>query len=419
MKNRVLTAAIIFLLHFVITTADDITDQINRRSLELYEEAVQIRRDLHQIPEPCFSEHRTSAYIRNYLLKLGLSVKSGIAGTGIRAVLTGNRPRPVVAIRCDMDALPITEKTGLPFSSRNPGFMHACGHDAHMTNGLIAAKILTGMRRQLPGTVVFVFQPCEEGTTDGTPSGAHRMLEEGILQDPPVDLMLGLHVLPGLPAGTVAYREGSLMANVAAVLLEISGKSSHGAMPHQGIDAIYASACAIQQFQSLVSRSRDPNERAVLTIGTIEGGVAYNVIAETVTMRGTVRTFSEKTEEMIEEGMRKIMDGLKRAMGISYRYRFTRSTKFVWNDPPLTRFLIPLFREMLEEDQVIEIDPLTVGEDFSVYSHAIPSFFFLLGAGEGPPLHHPRFSVDETLFRHGPRLLAAAAVRCLKAWETR
>ena len=391
----------------------DFHTYFQKKAKEYFPEAVRIRRHLHKHPELCFNEIKTSAFIAGYLRKCGLHVQTGIAGTGIKAILKGNRDQPVVGIRSDMDALPITEQTGLDFQSENKGIMHACGHDGHMTNVLLAAKMLSRVKEKIPGTIVFIFQPCEEGTPDGSPSGADRMIKQGVLENPRIDAMLGLHVMPGYPVGTIALREGPIMANVASIFITIKGKSSHGAFPHQGVDAIYGASLAVIQFQSLISRLKDPNERAVLSIGKIKGGVRLNVIAENVEMEGTVRTFSFETEAMIEKGIENILKGLKQSMGISYDFTFAKTSKYVKNDIKLTRLLTPLFKKLLGEKHVIITDPVTVGEDFSAYSHKIPSLFFFLGAGEKGKLHSPQFSVDENIFLYGPLLFSSAAIELL------
>jgi len=411
---KVFIICLLFFSFFLYPDDFDVHSWLKKKNKEYFSEAVKIRRYLHQIPELCFKEHKTSAYIADYLKKCGLEVHTGIAGTGIKAILRGAKEQPVVGIRSDMDALPILEKTGLEFQSRHQGVMHACGHDAHMTNVLVAAKLLSEIKEKIPGTIVFIFQPCEEGAPDGSASGADRLIKEGILDNPKINAMVGLHVMPGYPAGTVALREGPIMANVASVYITINGKSSHGAFPHQGVDAIYAAACAITQFQSLISRRRDPNERAVLSIGKINGGVRLNVIADKVEMEGTVRTFSFDTQNMIEKGMGNILKGLQTALGITYEFKFEKSSQYVKNDRDLTSRVLPVFKKLLGDQHVVITDPVTVGEDFSAYSHRVPSFFFFLGAGEQGRLHSPTFSVDEKILQYGPFLLSSAALEFLK-----
>jgi amidohydrolase len=230
------------------------------------------------------------------------------------------------------------------------------------------------------------------------------------MDNPRIDVMFGLHILPDIPVGKIAVRSGPLMANVDSVFITIQGKSSHGAFPHQGIDAIYASSCAIIQFQSLISRLKNPNQQAVLSIGKINGGVRLNVIAEKVKMEGTVRTFSAKTQNLIKNGMESILKGLALSQGIRFDYNYVKGTKYVKNDPEITRWAIFLFEKLLGKQNLILSDPLTIGEDFATYSHIIPSLFFFLGAGGKGKLHTPILNPDEKIFHFGPMLLSSLAV---------
>ena len=309
-------------------------ESLKTKNADFFKEAVSIRHRLHAMPEVCNTEKKTSKFIAEYLQDLGLDVETGIAGqNGVKAVLRGGKEGPVVGVRADMDALPIEERTGLKWASTHTGLMHACGHDIHMTNVLIAAKMLSELKEHIAGTVVFIFQPCEEGSSGSVPAGASAMVEAGILDDPKIEALFGLHVMPGFPLGSVALCEGPIMANVATVRITIHGKASHGAFPHQGIDAIYAASSAVVQFQSLISRIKDPNEKAVLSICKINGGVRSNIIAARVEMEGTVRSFSEETENLIEKGMANVLEGLKLSHGITYDYRFGNGSRFVKNDP--------------------------------------------------------------------------------------
>ncbi|MCU0237573.1 MAG: M20 family metallopeptidase [Acidobacteria bacterium] len=375
----------------------------------MFAESVQLRRQLHRMPELCFQEKETSAFVAAYLKKLGLEVSTGIAGTGIKAVLRGGRPGAVVGLRADMDALPIVEATGLPFASQRPGRMHACGHDAHMTHVLAAAKLLAAVRDRLAGTVVFIFQPCEEGAPMKETGGAERLIAAGILENPRLDALFGLHVLPDLPAGKIALRPGAIMANVSWIYVRIQGKAAHGAFPHQGIDAIFAAAQAVNQFQALISRYKDPGEKAVLTIGRINGGVRSNVIAESVEMEGTVRTFSDELENRIRLGMENILRGLETSLGVKTSLDFEKVNPAVMNDAGLHDLVLPVFRRALGKANVLTAEPLTIGEDFSLYSRRLPSLFFFLGSGVGNALHSPAFTVDEGILKVAPALLAAAA----------
>ncbi len=415
---------LLFLIGFVFSAvAQDSKDKektsswgefFKAKAVEYYGEAVNLRRTLHQMPEPCFQEKETSAFVARYLQRLGLKVHKGIGGFGLKAVLKGNAAGPVIAIRADMDALPIEERTGFPFASKNKGTMHACGHDAHMTNVLIAAKMLAGVKEKIPGTIVFIFQPCEEGAPLGKKGGAETMILNGVLENPHIDAILGLHVLPDLPLGTIGVCSGPIMANVASFYITIFGKSSHGAFPHQGVDAIYVAATAILQFQALISRFRDPNEPAVLTVGKITGGVRLNVIAEKVELEGTVRTFSFAFQDKISMGMEKILKGLSIAYGTQYRFDFTKDAPFVKNDPALFEFMLPLLKKELGDANVRIVKPMTIAEDFSHYSHKIPGLYFFLGVGGKAALHTSTFAVDEQVFKIAPALFAAAAVHYLE-----
>ena len=401
-------------LAFPNSSEDPLLPRMKALSESLYSEAVTIRRQLHRIPEPCFMEKETSEFIKQYLKSLGFSQIQTLAGTGLKAVLNGNKNGPVVALRTDMDALPITEQNEVSYKSTKNGFMHACGHDIHMTNFLIAAKILSRFKDSLPGKVVLIVQPCEEGTSDGSPSGAQRMIDEGVLTAPQVNAVIGLHVLPGIPLGSIATRPGPLMANVASLFITIRGRASHGALPNQGVDALYASALAITQFQGLVSRLRDPIDPAVLTIGTIHGGVRMNVIAEEVRMEGTLRSFTFETETMIEKGIENILKGLQMSLGIEYSCQISRMSRYVDNDSVLTSQGLAALKVLLGPKHVLEAKPMTIAEDFANYSHAVPSLFYFLGAGDTPPLHSSTFLPDDSILKTGPLSLAWLAYDTLK-----
>lgn len=388
--------------------------KIREKIEALYSEAVSLRRQLHQFPELCFNEAETAKFIINYLRRWGLEIQTGIGGYGVKAILRGQNSGPVIGIRADMDALPLTEATGLDFSSVNSGVMHACGHDIHITNVLIAARVLAEAKATLPGVVVFIFQPCEEGPADGSPGGADRLLGAGVLENPKIDIMMGLHVMPGYPIGSLAMREGAMMANVSTISIAINGKACHGAAPHEGIDAIYAASLAIIQFQALVSRMKNPAEQAVLSIGQFNAGTRPNIIADKAVLSGTVRTFSPEVELLLENGIENILKGLQSSLGINYEYAFTRSAKYVKNNEKLVSRLMPFFETLLGAGNVITAQPVTIGEDFSVYSHHIPSIFFFLGTGDSAKLHHPAFSPDEKILLTGSLAFVGATLELMK-----
>jgi len=359
------------------------------------------RHHLHKHPEPCYQEHETSCFMARNLREMGFDVTVGLAGTGLKAVLRGGLPGPVLALRADMDALPIQEPDSHAHKSLNPGMMHACGHDVHMANLLMAARMLSELREQVAGQVVFLVQPCEEGTPDGTPTGAFRMIREGALDDPPVDAVLGLHVMPGLPAGSVAIRSGALMANVATIVIDIHGHASHGAFPHEGADAIYVSALAINQFQGLLTRLRNPMDPAVLSIGMIQGGQRCNILADAVHMEGTVRSFSQETEQRIETGIRGILGSLEQVWGVRTAFEFRRMAPCVNNHRELALWAREDLACLLGEGQVQEAEPVTIGEDFAAYGQRVPSLFLFLGAGPQGRLHNPEFHPSDDVLETG------------------
>ncbi len=373
------------------------------------------RRRLHQYPELSFEERETSAMVAGVLRELGLQVRRGIGGTGVVGVLAGAGEGPGVALRADMDALPLQEDTGEEFASRYPGRMHGCGHDAHMTVVLGAAALLAERRRELPGPVVFIFQPGEELP----PGGASRMLAAGVLEDPPVKAAFGLHVTAYLPVGTVGVRSGAIMASADNFTIKIKGRTSHGASPHLGADAIVAAAQAVLALQTIVSRHLDPVQPAVLTVGTINGGDKENIVAGEVTLTGTTRALNNVMRQQLEKGMRQVLAGVAAASGTEI------DLDYLWGYPPLINNagLTELFRrvagEILGPDKVLELaNPSMGAEDFARYAEKVPAVYFNLGAAipgaEPNPWHHPRFNINEDCLPAGAALLAALALRTLE-----
>ncbi|OIQ60892.1 putative hydrolase YxeP [Moorella thermoacetica] len=373
------------------------------------------RRRLHQYPELSFEERETSAMVAGVLRELGLQVRRDIGGTGVVGVLAGAGEGPGVALRADMDALPLQEDTGEEFASRYPGRMHGCGHDAHMTVVLGAAALLAERRRELPGPVVFIFQPGEELP----PGGASRMLAAGVLEDPLVKAAFGLHVTAYLPVGTVGVRSGAIMASADNFTIKIKGRTSHGASPHLGADAIVAAAQAVLALQTIVSRHLDPVQPAVLTVGTINGGDKENIVAGEVTLTGTTRALNNVMRQQLEKGMRQVLAGVAAASGTEI------DLDYLWGYPPLINNagLTELFRrvagEILGPDKVLELaNPSMGAEDFARYAEKVPAVYFNLGAAipgaEPHPWHHPRFNINEDCLPAGAALLAALALRTLE-----
>lgn len=373
------------------------------------------RRQLHRYPELSFNEKKTAAMITGVLKKLGLEVRTGIGGTGVVGILRGMKDnKSAVALRADMDALPLHEDTGVDYASRNSGRMHACGHDAHMSMVLGTAAMLANYRQNLPGSVVFIFQPGEEKP----PGGARLMIEEGVLENPPVKAIFGLHVTSSLPTGTVGIRDGAVMASADNFTIKIKGRSSHGASPHLGSDAIVASAQVILMLQSIVARRLDPVEPCVLTIGTVNGGEKENIVASEVTMTGTVRAINPSLRQQLETEMRQVLEGAAKATDTIIKLDYLHGYPALWNDSNLFKKFHSIATRMLGAEGVKELDVPSMGaEDFARYAEKVPALYFNLGAAipgeEFRPWHHPRFNINEDCLPIGVALLSAAVMDTL------
>ncbi|MET0327692.1 MAG: amidohydrolase [Luteimonas sp.] len=389
----------------------------------LQAKVVDWRRDLHQHPELGNRETRTAGKVADHLRSLGLEPKTGIAHTGVTAVLKGGRPGPRIALRADMDALPVTEQTGLPFAStatatyrgQTTGVMHACGHDAHVAILMGVAEALVGMREQLAGEVLFVFQPAEEGAPEGEDGGASMMLAEGIFRDFEPDAIFGLHVFSTLQAGQIGVRGGPLMAASDSFNIKVIGRQTHGSRPWGGIDPIVAAADIIGTSQSIVSRRTNISELpAVVSFGAINGGIRYNIIPDSVELVGTIRTFDEAVRRDIFADLQNVAAHVAAAHGAKVEAHVPDSTgnPVTVNDPALTARLLPSLRAVAGADNVIET-PLNMGaEDFAYYAKEVPAMFFFVGAtpaGQDPMTapsnHSPQFDVDESALDLGLRAM--------------
>ncbi|MDL2258845.1 M20 family metallopeptidase [Eubacteriales bacterium OttesenSCG-928-K08] len=365
--------------------------------LALHDECIHVRRDLHRIPEIAFEEKKTQAYILNYLRPLEPDLLEEMAGTGVRAVFyahEGKEKKQTIAFRADIDALPVTERTGLEFASVHEGFMHACGHDGHMTIVLLLGKLIHEHRDELHCNVVLLFQPAEEGG-----SGARRMIDEGALHQPRVDRIYGLHLFPELRHGQLGVKRGTFMAQSCGFDLTVLGKSAHGANPEKGIDAVVAAAEIISVLQTVVSRFTSPDEPVVLTIGKIHGGEARNIICDKIVMSGTIRTFSSETRIEVMDRIRRILSGIEVATGCTAEFKEVQLYYSVENPVDMTEEFQLLLREDLKP-----MPHLMIGEDFSFYQQEIPGLFFFVGVGEYsgfPPLHSPYFNFDEKALLYG------------------
>ena len=388
-----------------LVTASWIDKEIDKHLPEI----ISIRRFIHMNPELSNREFDTAKLVSSKLFSLGLEVKTGVARTGVVGLLRGTRDGVTVAIRADMDALPIQELVDIPFKSLNPGVMHACGHDIHTSIALGTAYVLAGLEEKIQGNIKFIFQPAEEGPPPGEEGGASLMIEEGVLEDPPVKAIFGLHVWPE-NIGQVLFSPGPIMASSDWFQIVIKGKSSHGAQPHEGIDSIAIAAQIIVNFQAIISRTIDPLDSAVLTIGKIEGGTRANIIAQDVKLEGTLRTLNPKTRKTIRESMEKVIKGVALSFGADYVLNFQKGNPVVSNHPELAKIMLPTLIKVLGKEQVKELKPQMVAEDFAHYCQKIPGFFFFLGVKNQaektmPPLHNPYFNPDEKCIPLGIKIM--------------
>jgi amidohydrolase len=376
---------------------------------------VAVRRDLHAHPELGNREDRTGRLVAERLLSLGLEVRHPVAKTGVVAVLRGGRPGKVVALRADMDALPLEETNDLPFRSQVKGVMHACGHDAHTAILLGAAEVLAGLRAELPGTVVFLFQPAEEGPPEGEEGGAPLMVKEGALDDPRVEAVFGLHVGSWVSAGQAGWTDGPIFASSDTFRIEVEGKAVHGAQPHMGLDPVPIAAEIVQALQLIVSRQIDGRQPRVLTIGRIQGGTRFNIIADRVAMDGTLRTHDAAVRAEIKARMARTVQGVAEAHGTAATLRFLgEGNPPTVNDGPLARAVAgPALARVFGKDAV-RVEPQMVAEDFPSFGQKAPYFYFLLGTrndakGIGSVNHTAAFDVDEDALPLGVRAMATLA----------
>jgi amidohydrolase len=386
--------------------------QIAQAAEGLRARLVEQRRDFHMHPELSNREERTARVVAERLRALGLDeVKTGVGRHGVVALLKGAKPGPVVAVRTDMDALPVQETIDVPYKSQTPGVKHACGHDVHMTVELGVAEVLSKMREQISGTVKFIFQPAEEGPPPGEEGGASLMIKEGALENPRPAVIFGLHTMPSIEAGQVAYHSGPAMASSDRILITIRGKKSHGAQPQMGVDAIVVAAQCVSALQTIHSRRIDPLEPLVITIGTIKGGDRNNIIADEVQMTGTMRTFSETVRQRAQQLMRETLQNITAAYGATFDLQFDGANPVTYNEPRLVEETLPTLRRVVGEANVIAPKPFMPAEDFSEYQKVVPGFFYFLGVGNKArgitaAWHTAEFDVDEESLVVGVKVMA-------------
>ena len=371
---------------------------------------VEMRRELHRIPETAFCEEKTSAFVSRHLKKLGLKVETGIAKTGVVGLLELGTEGKTLMIRADMDALQVQEKTGLPFASTHEGVMHACGHDAHMAMALGAASLLSTRKGQWKGNIKFVFQPAEEG-----PGGAKPMIEAGVLENPKVDFVTGCHLHDSVE-GTIGVKPGCLLAANDRFDLKIIGKGGHGAMPHLCVDPIDVGVQVINALQRMASRQINPLSPVVLTVGRFHAGTAFNIIPSEAEMAGTTRTFDRGIWDSWQERLERVIKGVCEAMGAEYEFKFVRGYPPTVNDEALVEIVRHCAAQVVGEVNVFEPEPIMAGDDISYFLEKVPGFFFFLGVGRenSVPLHNSRFDFNEEVLPKGVEMYLRLAYELLK-----
>ena len=406
--------------------ANTLDAEIDRRAQQVAPKVVAWRRDFHEHPELSNREMRTGKIVADYLTSLGLDVRSNVAHTGVVGVLKGGRPGPVVALRADMDALPVAEEVDLPFKStvrttyngQDVGVMHACGHDSHTAMLMGVATVLSGLRDKIPGTVKFIFQPAEEGFPLGEDGGAGLMIKEGALENPHVDAIFGLHVLP-FHTGEIEYRQGGIMASNDHFFIVVHGKGTHGAQPWGGVDPVVISSQIVLGLQTITSRQEDlTTSPLVITVGRISGGVRFNVIPDSVVLEGTIRTFDPAMQKDVQARMARTAQSIAQSAGATASMTIVAgSNPVTYNDPALTARMAPTLARVAGGQNLRIATPMTIAEDFSLYQEKVPGMFFFLGvtpkdhdAATAPRNHSPKFFVDESAMPLGVRALAHVAV---------
>ncbi len=402
----VLAAAAVTLAADELGAEESMDSQIAEAAQAIDSQLIEARRWFHQHPELSNREAQTAQEIARRLQAMGYDVTTGIAGHGVVAVLEGGLPGPVVAWRADIDGLPIEEQVDVPYRSEIPGVMHACGHDVHITVGLGVAEVLMSLRDSVHGTVKLIFQPAEEGPPDDEEGGARLMIAEGVLADPAPEAIFGLHVMPVAPAGVVGLRPGGFMAAGDRFKITIHGQMSHGSAPEKGVDAVYVAAQVVTALQSIASREVDARNPLVVSVGTVEAGQRWNIIADRAVLTGTVRTLDQQTWAEIPERMERVVSGICQAHRATCELDLERLTPVVDNDQRLTVFAEASLARSLGPEHVLLVDPIMAAEDFAYYQREIPGVYFFLGVGNVDKgwtdyVHTPTFRPDESAIVSG------------------
>src|SRR5215207_4759208 len=373
---------------------------------------VATRRDFHMHPELSNREERTARVVAERLRALGLTdIKTGVGRHGVTALLVGGKPGPVVAVRADMDALPIQEVDGRPYKSQTPSVMHACGHDVHTTVELGVAEVLSKMKDEVRGTVKFIFQPAEEGAPPGEEGGAKLMIKEGAFENPRPQAVFGLHTEPNLQAGQIGYHSGPAMASADTFYITVKGKAAHGAQPQNGVDSVVVASQCVLALQNIRSRRIDPLEPLVITVGTINGGDRFNVIAGEVKMSGTMRTFNDAVRERSIALMRETLQNVTAAYGATFELEWNNGTPVTYNEPALVEETLPTIRRVAGPANALAIKPFMPAEDFSLFQKVVPGFYYFLGVGNRERgitsgWHTPTFDADEESLVVGVKVMS-------------
>ncbi len=410
--KRLVALLLVITFSFTSTIAGDPSDEIIVATDRVMPKVIEWRRHLHKYPELSNREFKTAKYVEDHLRKLGLEVRTGVAKTGVVGILRGGRPGPTIGLRADMDALPVTERVDVPWASKETaefngqtvGVMHACGHDTHVAILMGTAEVLAGMKEKVPGTVVFIFQPAEEGAPAGEEGGAELMVKEGVMDDPKIDAIFGLHINARTESGTIGVRSGAFMASSDWFTIKVKGKQSHGAYPWLGVDPIVTGAQIINGLQSIVSRRTDLTQSpAIITIGRINAGVRENIVPEELVMAGTIRALDDNVQNEIHEKIRLTAIRIAESMGATAEVNIERRTPVTYNSPELVKRVMGSLERAAGAENVKERLWVTGAEDFAFYRTKAPAFFFYLGGmpkGLDPEKvgdhHTPEFFVDDT-----------------------
>jgi len=421
--SRVFILTVVCLLAPISTLAQQLDDQLKPLVKAVTLRVQAWRRDIHQHPELGNREFRTAALVADHLRSLDMDVQIKVAHTGVVAVLRGGKPGPVVALRADMDALPVTEKVDLPFASnvrttyngKEVGVMHACGHDVHTAILMGVAEVLHGIRKDLPGTVKFIFQPAEEGPPAGEEGGARLMIEEGVLKNPAPEAIFGLHTVTA-PTGTIGYRAGGIMAGADELHITVEGRQTHGAMPWSGVDPVVVASQIVLGLQMIPSRQLDSTVPTIISIGSIHGGLRSNIIPDKVEMEGTIRILDPSIREDVLQRIRRTAVSIAESAGAKATVKIIAYAPVTYNDPKLTAMMVPTLRRVAASG-LIEVPPITPSEDFSYFQQKIPGLYFFLGVnadgvstGEAAPNHSPLFYVNEDALPLGVYALSSLVI---------